>query len=278
LFWYGCWNVMDWYTEVAPPGSFSVCAWKGGLAVPLLLLPAAAPPPPPNVKPPPVVDAPKPVFVLVFVAVLVLNGLLVGFEAPKPPPVLPAPNSDPPVFEAPKPVDAGLFCPKRPGKLLESCFIPFEGAFIVPPPVLLVPNPPPVLAVFPNPPPLPNPPDVAVLPPKSPPPVLVVFDAPKEGLLAPNGELLFWFEPNAPKPPDVAVLPPNNEPPVDASVFEPNLLVFELPKPPKVLVLLLLLPKPKDMVAVAKVECVESRSRKMLRDRGLERGRRQRAL
>ena len=111
--------------------SFSVIAWNGRAAVPLLLLPPAvlvAPNPP---KPPPLVfAAPNPpvVFVLVFVApkpVLVVpleNGLLGVALALAPNPVLAVPVLLPPKRElpvagAPKPVVAGFGCePKRPNQ------------------------------------------------------------------------------------------------------------------------------------------------------------------
>ena len=223
--------------------------------MPLLLLFAAPDDALPNPNPPPVFDAPKPVFVAVLV--FAPHGLLVVFVAPKPPDVLPPPKSEPPVFDAPKLGVAGLFRPNAPGKVSEFDFdSTVLGGCSIPPPV--PPNPPPVLAVLPNPPPLlPKPPDVAVVLPNSPLPVLVVFGAPKAVLVPPNGELLLVFDPNPPNPPDVAVLPPNSEPPVEALVEPKPLPVFVLPKPPKALCCgLLLLPKPKDMLAVAEVECV----------------------
>lgn len=139
--------------------------------------------------------------------------------------------------------------------------------FDLPPPVVL-PKPPAVLVVLPNPPPLPKPPEVDVLFPKSPPPLVVVAGAPNAGLLAPNGELLFVLPkppPVLPNPPDVAVLPPNSDPPDVVFVFAPKPPpVFELPKPPNVDALLLLLPKPKDMIAVTK-EAQEEEGSALLR-------------
>lgn len=121
----------------------------------------------------------------------------------------------------------------------------------LPPPVLL-PNPP-GFDVFPNA-PLPNPPEVAVLLalfPNSPPPLVVVF-VPKAGLLPPNGEaLLLLLEPKPLKPPDVAVLPPKRGPPVEALFAPKPEPVFEPPNPPKLFVLLLL-PKPKDIIEVVR--------------------------
>jgi hypothetical protein len=67
----------------------------------------------------------------------------------------------------------------------------------------------------------------------------------------------------------VAVLLPNSEP--LEVVLVPKPPVFELPKPPKPLVLLLLLPKPKDMAAVVRGEGGKKkvRLRARLRDEAL---------
>lgn len=130
--------------------------------------------------------------------------------------------------------------------------------------MLFAPNPVFVFAVFPNPPVLPpNPPVVPVFDPNKPPPVVAVADAPKAGLLAPNGLFACWLllllvAPKPPNAPVVAVLPPKSEPPevVAALLFVPNPLVFVFdtpkPKPVEPVLLLLLLPKPNDMAAIAR--------------------------
>jgi hypothetical protein len=132
--------VIVWYCWVAvvDAPSFSLKAWKGVLAVPLLGCWLAAAPKAP-------VDAPKPPVVL-----------LAGVEeAPNPPPVLPPPNRPLPPVEAPKPL--GLFCwPKRPPLLLLAA--PNAGAAAA--------------VLFPPKPPLPNAEPVEAPPPKRPPPVV----------------------------------------------------------------------------------------------------------
>lgn len=123
---------MVWKCCVAVEPSFSVYAWKGVLAVPLLVVFAALAPKPP------VVPLPKPPVVLLV--------------EPNPPP---PPNRPPPVVVVDPAPNAGLLAP--PKRLVP----------VVAPP----PNPEEVLLVDPKPPPLPNVEPVFEPPPKRPPPV-----------------------------------------------------------------------------------------------------------
>ena len=207
--------------------------------------------------------APKPVL---FMFVLAPKGFAapVPALAPKPPVAPPPPKSEPPVVDPPKPVAAGLLCPKSPTKSLATSWIRSWYIECLPPPALsFAPKPVFVFAVFPNPPaPPPNAPVVPVFAPNMPPPVVAVVDAPNvpAGLLAANG-LLCWlfvlFAPKPPNPPVVAVFPPKSEPPLVVAalllLFAPKPpVLFVAPKPPKPVPPALLLPKPKDMLALAR--------------------------
>lgn len=110
--------VMDWYDEVwfGVP-SFSVVAWKGGPAVPLLLAAAVDEPNPPN---PPLVFvlvAPKPVLVLLELLPNMPPPVVLLFVLPNPPPVVlapPPPNIEPVLVEPNPVVAAGLLAPNIP--------------------------------------------------------------------------------------------------------------------------------------------------------------------